>query len=412
MKKISLLFTLVLGVASLKAQSSRTFAITSKTANDYQWNSIREIEISTGKIIKTIFESDKTPFQSFDALSKTAITDLSKSQSASGTTKPFAYGTAATAFDAQHNRLYFSPMHIAQIRYVDLSSGETNFFYLNSKLLDAPANGYLTEENQITRMVLIGKVGYAITNDGNHLFQFTTGKKPTVTDMGALVDDPKNGAISIHNKCTSWGGDVVADEDGLLYLISANKHVFKLDVASKIATHLGDLKGIPAQFTTNGAVVNNENKIVVTSANAAAGFYVFDLTTLDAKQLPNSVTTVGISDLANGNLLKSSIPKTVSSIETSTINKFLVKNDKINVFPNPITSPQFKLTFDEITNGNYTINVTDLMGRSIYSKRIVLQNEEQVETINVGKKPSNGLYFVKVTDSKNKDIYVGRLIVQ
>jgi hypothetical protein len=408
MKKFTLLSAALVAISSLTAQSSKTYAITSQGANDYYWANIREVNLITGKVTKTLFESDKTNFESFDAVSKASINSTAKAFSTSGSDKPFAYGVAASAFDAKHNRLYFSPMHTAQIRYIDLSSGEAKFFYLADKLIDNPT-GYLTEENHLTRMVLIGKVGYAITNDGNHIFQFTTGKKPEVTDLGALIDDASNGALSVHNKCTSWGGDIVADEDGLLYLISANRHVFKVDIASRIAKHLGDIKGIPAQFTTNGAVVNDEGEIILTSANAKSSFYTMNLQTLSAYEFPNSVTGYSISDLANSNLLPSSTPKTYATAEYS---KYIIANDQINVYPNPITTSQFKLSFDEMAKGNYAVTVVDLMGKQVFNKRVVVQNENQVETIDMGKKPSNGLYLVKITDATNKAVFVGKLAVQ
>ena len=34
--------------------------------------------------------------------------------------------------------------------------------------------------------------GYAITNDGNHLIRFTTGKKTVITDFGNLIDAETN----------------------------------------------------------------------------------------------------------------------------------------------------------------------------------------------------------------------------
>lgn len=33
---------------------------------------------------------------------------------------PFATGVAAAAFDKKHNRLYYTPMFVDQLRYIDL----------------------------------------------------------------------------------------------------------------------------------------------------------------------------------------------------------------------------------------------------------------------------------------------------
>jgi Secretion system C-terminal sorting domain len=413
MKKILLLSSALLSlIATSNAQSSKTYAITSQGAGNYFWGNIREIDIQTGKILNTVFETDKTPYQNFDAQTKKELTAPdAKGLNISSTDKPFAYGVAASAFDRKHNRLYFSPMHTAQIRYIDLNSNTAKFYFLQDKMIDNPS-GYLSEENHLTRMVLIDKVGYAISNDGNHLFQFTTSKKATVTDLGSLIDDPSNGGISIHNKCTSWGGDIVATNEGLLYLVTANRHVFTIDVASKIAKYVGAIKGIPAQYTTNGAVVNDAGKVVLTSANAAAGFYALDVKTLDATAIEATASNVSISDLANANLIETKKPTQFSNIEERKVNEQLVKNDNISTFPNPTATSRFKINFDEMVNGNYVVMVTDLMGRQVYTKRVVIQNESQIETIDMQKKPSAGVYLVKVTDANNKAVYVNKLIVE
>jgi hypothetical protein len=409
MKKTILLFAGCFTLSIVFAQSAKTYAITSQGANDYYWASIREIDIASGQVTKTLFESDKTAYTTYDALSKTALHTSQKNFSINALDKPFAYGVAAVALDARHNRLYFSPMHQAQIRYVDLSSTEAKFYHLQLPLLTATNGGFLTEENHITRMVLINKVGYAITNNGNHMYQFTTGKKPTVTDMGGLIDDVSNGAISVHNKCSSWGGDLVAAEDGKLYLITANKHVFSIDVASRIAKHLGSITGVPAQFTTNGAVVNDAGKIVLTSSNPAAGFYEMDVKTLVATQIKNTASNFSISDLANANLV--AVEKNNSN-NNPQLEKQIIANDKISIYPNPITTSQFKLNLEEMATGNYAVVVTDLMGRQLYNQKIVVQNESQVETINMGKKPANGIYLVKVADASGKSVFVNKLVVE
>jgi hypothetical protein len=409
MKRISLLSLAFLATGAVFAQNAKTYAITSVTGNDYYWGNIREIDLATGKVVKTLFESDKTQYESVDAVSKASI-NSSKALPANGVDKPFGFGVAASAFDRKHNRLYFSPMHKAEIRYIDLDDAAAKFHYNTTSLISpASPNGFLTEENHLTRMVLIGKVGYAITNDGNHIFQFTTGKKPVITDLGALIDDASNGSISVKNKCTSWGGDIVANEDGLIYLISANKHVFTIDVASKVAKYKGQITGIPAQFTTNGAVVSDAKSATVTSANPQSGFYNVNMETLVATLVPNSVTNYSISDLANELLLEGA--KKNTPVET-TISKELVANDNVNVFPNPITSNTFKISLDDLTTGNYTLTVTDLIGRQVYNKRIVVNSDNQVENVDLGKKPSNGLYLLKLVDATNKNVFVGKLIVE
>ena len=82
--------------------------------------------------------------------------------------------------------------------------------------------------------------GYALTNDGAHLIRFTTGKKLVITDLGMLADAPESKGVSIHSSCSSFGGDMIADNEGNLYVFSARNSVFKINIETKVATHLGE----------------------------------------------------------------------------------------------------------------------------------------------------------------------------
>jgi hypothetical protein len=414
MKKLTLLPVFALAVAgSAFAQNTRTFAITSAGQGNYFWSDIREINLQTGAVVRTIFETDKTGYTAFDATTRKALQapDANKGFSGGFTEKPFAYGVAACAYDRKHDRLYYTPMHTAQIRYIDLGSAEAKFFYLQDKMIDN-ASGYLTEENHITRMVLTGKTGYAITNDGNHVFSFTTGKTPAVKDLGALIDDPANNGISIHNKCTSWGGDLIAANDGSLVLITANRNIFSINPGTRVAKHLGSIKGIPGNFTTNGAVVNDAGKIVVTSANTLGGYYEIDFATLEATKVEGAASAYSTSDLANANELNVRKPTDVLPVEEKKINNVLVSNDNINVYPNPAATPQFKINFDEMQTGQYVVTLVDLMGRQVHAQRVNVQNEAQVETVDLKTKPAKGLYLVKIADAAQKNVFVGKIVFE
>lgn len=89
--------------------------------------------------------------------------------------------------------------------------------------------------------------------------------------MGSVIDDEANKTVSIKNKCTSWGGDMIADAYNKLYIISANHYVFTLDVETRVAKQIGYITGLPANYSTNGAAVDNDGNIVVASANTLPG---------------------------------------------------------------------------------------------------------------------------------------------
>ena len=93
-------------------QQTTAYAITGKLNNSYFWADIKQVDITTGKVIKTLFEADKTKYNT------TFLNATDNNNSAK--INPTAYGVAACALDTRHNRLYFAPMHFSEIQYLDL----------------------------------------------------------------------------------------------------------------------------------------------------------------------------------------------------------------------------------------------------------------------------------------------------
>ena len=75
--------------------------------NLFLWNNIKQVDLATGTVVKTLFEADATSF-------KMSYADGSKSLNTQDA-KPTVFGVAAAALDARHNRLYFAPMHLSEI---------------------------------------------------------------------------------------------------------------------------------------------------------------------------------------------------------------------------------------------------------------------------------------------------------
>ncbi|MBL0146715.1 MAG: T9SS type A sorting domain-containing protein [Chitinophagaceae bacterium] len=356
-------------------------------------------------MVKSLYDADASAFKMNYANGKQAANPQDA--------KPTVYGVAAAALDTRHNRLYFAPMHLSEIRYLDLDNNNAEFTVVKQNIIAAPAV-YQSEENHLTRMVIAADgYGYAITNDANHLIRFTTGKTPVVEDLGALVDAESNKSISIHNKCTSWGGDMVADAFGKLVIISANHHVFSVDVNSRVTTYDGAITGLPGTYTTNGAAVDADGNIIVSSAVVFEALYKVDVKTLVATKVESNETPFNASDLANANFL--------SQKEYNAKNKFSITapplyTDVISgsskVFPNPVTTGEFKVLFDGQDLGNYTITVTDLSGRIILTKATNIGAKMQTETVQLKSTLAKGMYLVKVTNADKKQIFTERIVVQ
>lgn len=408
----------VSSVAAVAQNANKAFAITSDGNADHVWMNIRQVDLGTGQVTKTIFQRSKNNFVLTDVNTKRAV-DQTAANPNIFMSKDYPTGSlvAAAAYDRRNNKLFFTPMRIGELRWVDLDiKNETPKFYTMTSEALSFGNSQLAndESGHITRMVIAADGnGYAMSNDGNHFIKFTTGRKPVITELGALIDDEKNGGISIHNKCSSWGGDMLADAFGKLYVISANRNVFVIDIDSKIATFKGTITGLPANFTSNAAAVNADGKIVLGSANVFAGYYVTSLDDLKATPVEGSDRQFNASDFANGNLL---LQKEADAARKNGVNVPLLDNafsnsDKL-VYPNPVKGSSFAVLFDGRKAGTYTIVLSDLSGRNLQTQIAAISKGTQTETVSLQSKPARGMYMVKVLDENKQIVFTEKVMIQ
>ena len=409
------------GFTSLAQDAGKTFAVTGNGNGDYLWMNIRQMDINTGKYTGDIYQRDKTSFVMLDADTRKPV-DLSVPSNLSALNAHIDFGklptasmVAALAYDKNHDKLFFTPMRIGELRWLDLSAkGDVQQYYTLRSPLLSNVDLLTDESNHITRMVIgADGYGYAITNDANHFYRFTTGKKVTISDLGNLIDAESNKGISVHNKCTSWGGDMVADAYNKLYMITANHNVFTIDVDSRVATFTGTITGLPAGFSTNGAAVDANGDIVVSSANSFDGYYKFKLNDYAAVKIEGSDKMYNASDLANGNLLLQKEADAAKNMGVASLKDITPSlNADPHVFPNPVTNNEFRVLFDGQKAGLYNVALTDLSGKPIMNQVVNVTVKGQVQTVRINTKIAKGMYMVKVTDSDNKFVFTERIVVQ
>ena len=394
---------IVLGLSTGAQDANSSFAITGKGAGDFQWVNIRQVNVKTGTVEKTIY----------DNASNATTTAFSQGNNKVVQAPVMGYGVAAAAYDKMHNRLYFTQMHYGVLSYVDLNKKEPVFNFAGA-LIQRNDGTFLQEESHITRMVIgADGNGYGITNDGNHLIRFTTGKKAVITDLGNLVDAESNNGISVHNRCSSWGGDMIADAYNKLYIISANHNIFTIDVDTRVASHIGTITGLPANYTTNGAAVDADGAIVVSSANTFEGYYKFKINDFAAVKIEGSDKTYNASDLANGNLLLQKEADAAKNFGAAEFRPVVpVINGDAHIYPNPVTSNEFKVSFEGQQTGKYNVTVTDLSGKPVMTRVVYVTAKTQVETVPLNRSFAKGMYMVKVTDANNKFIFTERIVIQ
>jgi hypothetical protein len=260
----------------------------------------------------------------------------------------------------------------------------------------------------ITRLVIApDDYGYTITNDGNHLIRFTTTGTPVLTDLGDLVDDPLNKEMTIHNPCANAGGDIIADDAGYLYLISASNRVFKVNIKTRMTSFLATISGLPQQFTTNGAAVDADGKLIVSGSMYSNGYFIVDPSTWNALPSPANLQIYGSADLANSNVLLTKSPATGVLL----INKSPEKPDKIKVFPDPILYDEVNIQLNELPPGNYTIQLTNVLGRKVMQQKAIITGPSQTEIMYIPGYTAQGFYYIRILNEKNIVVGTQKLAV-
>jgi len=401
-----LLCFIFLTILAISQADRFAYAITDINKDGSNWSFLRKLDLQTGNFSEVILNGTDVARLAYDETSKKQMTEpfqdtrLGKTANAA-----FATGVAAIAYDRKSQRIYYTPMFINQLRYIDLKT--MNVYFVPTPDIASLKTKSSDQSNIITRMAIAADGnGYALTNDGNHLLRFTTGKKITITDMGAVTDNHENKVVSVHNSCSSFGGDMIADDDGNLFVFTNLKNVFKVNIETKVATHLGVVSGLPPIFTINGTAVDNENQILVTSAIDNSNIFLVDSKTWIATPA-KSIGGWRTADLANSNLLatrkQSPIVRLLKNIEA--------KDDgRIQLFPNPVTNNQFTIQFN-LSEGTYFVQVKDVLGRQVTQTMAYVTGKGQTKTLNLPAAASKGFYLVKVVDQNNMTVYSRKILV-
>lgn len=398
MKKVILLSFVTLSLATSNAQSKKAFAITGDVKGGFNWISVKEIDLSTGDVVKTVYEPGSTAAVTFKSADGKIIANRGVAE------VPTSTGVAAAAYDEKHNRLYFTNMRGNELRYFDLNSNQVVVVVNNDPAFNTGDKS--PEDHVITRMTIgADGFGYALTNDGNSLIRFSTDDKATITNLGALRDGSKNGSVSIHNQCSSWGGDMIADAYGNLYVFSMRGHVFRVNPNSLVADHVGTISGLPANFTINGAAVDANGDVVVSSAVLTDNYYRINLGTFKATAASRNGETIwNASDLASSNIAYRGGPAAPVATETKS-------NNIISIYPNPVALSYFNVSFEKATPGRYTIELTDASGKKVINQVAEITGVQN-QRMMLPRSASGGMYLVRVVDADGKTVFSDKIVVQ
>jgi hypothetical protein len=394
----------------LKAQTDEfAYAITDVSKEGSAWKVLRKLDLKTGEYSNVLLDGTDAKTKAFDATTKKQL-PLNIAGNDKTQQSPFTSGVAAIALDKKHNRLFFTPMGFNQLRYIDLSTMQV--YYVTDQTFSTITKEQHGPGKIISRMVITPDgTGYGISNDGTEFIQFTTGKKPMVKQLGSLIDASENKTISIHNSCTSYGGDIISDEKGNLVLLTGVNHIFKIDPETKLAAYTGYIQGLPKDFTTNAAVVNGDGQLLLSSAVGNVSNYLLDIKTLKASPFQTNNLAYHTSDLANSNYLTTNKNpfKTIGNLQAL---KSRLSNE-IHIYPNPIfEDSKFNIEFKGLKAGQYLVELVDIAGQPSFQRKISILSKTNTQTISFTPTMAKGLYLVRVVSIDKKHVFEQKLVVQ
>jgi hypothetical protein len=403
----NLRFTILFLTQSLFALSSFAqmekfgYAITDLAQEGKNWVALRRLDFNSSSFSDIVLNGNDKALSvldirgnKFDKVTAARVNNIDPDM-------PFANGVAAMAYDRNSNRIFYVPMYYDQLRYIDLKTMKVH----------TTGVGFGTSQEKsvyesITRMVIAGDgFGYALSTDGHHLYKFNTKGNPVITDLGSLTDANGNNQLLLDNPCMTAGGDMIADDDNNLYLIAARGYVFKISINDKLATYMGEVKGMPKEFSANGAAVNHEGKIIVTSSVFKNAMYEVDPASWEAKQLVATSGAYNASDLGSSNLLVTNKAKAGPAFVNS-------MKGTVKIYPNPVRSNNFQVSFTNLEAGDYYLDLTDISGRRVMQKKININSGTMIETINLPGSFTKGIYMVKLMNEKSRQISVQKVLVE
>jgi hypothetical protein len=397
-----------------QGQSDRfAYAVTAINKAGSEWIALRKLDTRTGEFSSILLNMTDKRLPIYDLFTYKIVIDQMAPvlvNNAPGNNSPqpaINSGVAAIAYDKKANRIYYVPMNMDQLRYVDLVTMKA--FSATDQFFSKAGNYTFQTASPITRLVIApDDYGYTITNDGNHLIRFPTKGAPTLSDLGELVDDPLNKEMTIHNTCANAGGDLIADDAGHLYLISASNRVFRLDITTRVTSFLATITGLPQQFTTNGAAVDENGKLLISSSVYKDAYFIVDPKTWSALPSPVIHPVFGSADLANSNVL---LTKTTAPA-VLLLSRSLDKPGMIRVFPNPVLFDEVNIQFNKLPPGNYTIQLANALGRTVVQQKVIITRPTQTEIMHIPGFMAQGFYYIRVVNEKKIEIGTQKLAVE
>ncbi len=298
-------------------------------------------------------------------------------------------GIAALSYNKDQTQLVYMDLSQQNIYAYDLRSGMTTTIQKGDEL------AHCSLGMQFARMTLApnGNI-YAINNNATSVLEISEKNGVyTVKDLGYLTDTSTS-EKSLLDRYVGWGGDMVADANGTLYIISARAKVFSVDLKNMTSSYIGTIENLENGFTTNGAAVDKNGNVLVANSQGK-GVYSFNINDLKAQKASQDLPAV--YDLASPYFLNNKLSQ-------------LSANSQLSLYPTKVKDRQITLSsLNTKLSGKGKVIVLDVNGQVMFEKDIVFNQTNK--DISLRTLPNVGYYIVKVLDKNDNEIHNEKIIV-
>lgn len=280
-----------------------------------------------------------------------------------------------------------------QVFYLPMQGKQVVKVNANSKtgtLLDIP-NAKLSPKDQSTfhaRMTTTpdGNM-YALNNEGTELLRISP--NGSIQNLGGIPAFSA-WAKQLGVETSIYGGDMIADAFGNIYVLAASRHVFKINPNNLRTDYIGEIKGLPEKYTVNGAAVDKNGKVLIGTSSLEQGIYSVDMETLEATYLMNY--PMAIYDLASTNFLRQSeMDELVNLSSNYSLYPTIVKNSQLNI----VSHANDKTILE--------VSIWDLNQKKVFSNNLKLQSMGEFQ-VHLKGNLQPGIYVLKAVNQDGQEV--------
>jgi hypothetical protein len=99
--------------------------------------------------------------------------------------------------------------------------------------------------------------------------------------------------------------------------------------------------------------------------------------------------------------------------EVSVSEKYVVLNDKVKIYPNPVANGSTcSLQFNEVDKGEYAAILTNIDGRTVQQTSFTVPDKNYLFHLDLDKQVSAGAYLLRIVNKDGKLFYNGKIVVE